>query len=244
MRDSGIDDDRPSAKLNAAKGYRPKGLYAVEPAEPIRWSAKAGNASAYTTVKDELKFVRGLMDDRFLSAKLRDTMFDLGARVGYGWFKSNSTRFGQPVYSMNGRSPGFASAVVYVPKEKLFVAAFSNIYASVPTDIGYDITAIALGQPYQPITLQTSVAPASLQGLPASFRFPHDFYQPDALVRVTAAEGQVTLHWPTGDTSALIPVGADRYIDRNYWVMVEVQRDSAGRIVRLKYDRFTGGKTD
>ena len=239
MTDSGIDDDR-SAVPGAAFGYKPEGLYGLAPAERIHWSGKAGNASAYTTVADELKFVQGMVAGDFLSPQLRAIVFDLGTRVGYGWFKSNNTRFGQPVYSMNGRSPGFASAMVYVPGEKLFVAAFSNIYASVPADIGYDIAAMTLGLPYEPLALQTAVAPASLIGLPAAFRFPADFYQPNAVVRVAAADGQVSLHWPTGDTSPLIPVGPDRYIDRNYWVVVEVERDAAGRIVRLKYDRFAG----
>ena len=239
MTDSGIDDDRRPVP-GAAIGYKPEGLYGLAPAERIHWSAKAGNASAYTTVADELKFVRGMVAGDFLSPRLRAIVFNLGARVGYGWFKSNHARFGQPIYAMNGRSPGFASAMVYVPREKLFVAAFSNIYASVPADIGYDIAAITLGLPYEPLALQTAVAPSSLIGLPAAFRFPADFYQPGAVVRVTAAGGQVTLRWPTGDTSPLIPIGPDRYIDRNYWVAVEVERDPAGRIVRLKYDRFAG----
>lgn len=242
MSDSGIDDDAPAAKVNAAIGYKPTGLYDLSPAERIHWSAKAGNASAYTTVEDELKFVSGLLGGDFLSERLRDIMFDLGSRVGYGWFKSNNERFGQPVYSMNGRSPGFASAVVYVPRERLFVAAFSNVYASVPADIAYDIGAITLGLPYEPLSLQTAAAPESLGGLPASFTFPKDFYQPNAVVRVAASDGQVMLHWPTGDVSPLIPVGPDRYIDRNYWVSVEAQRDDAGRIVQLKYDRFTGDR--
>ena len=56
-------------------------------------------AQPYTTAGDELKFVTGVVGERFLSAPLRDAMFDLGSRVGYGWFKSNSSRFGETVYS-------------------------------------------------------------------------------------------------------------------------------------------------
>ena len=238
MRDSGIDDD--SAIRNVASGYQPKGLYDLERADRIHWSAKAGNGSAYTTAGDELKFVRGLYRDDFLKPELRDTMFNLDARVGYGWFKSNSSRFGQPVYSMNGRAPGFASAMAYLPNEQLFVAAFSNIYASVPADMAYDIAALALGKPYEKLSLQTKTDLASLAGLPASFRFPKDFYQPDAVVKVEAADGSAMLHWPSGDSSVLIPTSKDHYIDRNYWVAVEVLRDSAGKITQLKYDRFSG----
>ena len=243
MADSGIDDDRAEARLNSAKGYKPIGLYDLGAAEPIHWSAKAGNGSAYTTAGDELKFVQALVGTEFLSPKLRDATFDLGTRVGYGWFKSNSTRFGEPVYSMNGRAPGFSSAVAYLPQQALFVVALSNVYASVPADMAYDIAAQMLGRPYQALTLQRSTDPAALSGLPASFQFAKDFYQPNALVRLTSADGAVTLHWPSGDTSALIPLGKDRFIDRSYWVPVEFQRDSGGAITALKYDRFTGEPT-
>lgn len=243
MSDSGIDDDRPDARVKSAKGYKPIGLYDLGAAEPIHWSAKAGNGSAYTTVGDELKFVRALVGSDFLSPKLRETMFDLGARVGYGWFKSNSTRFGEALYSMNGRAPGFSSAVAYFPQRALFVVTLSNVYASVPTDMAYDIAAQMLGRPYEALTLQKSTDPAALSGLPASFQFAKDFYQPNALVRVTSADGAVNLHWPSGDTSALIPLGKDRFIDRSYWVPVELQRDPGGAITGLKYDRFTGEPT-
>lgn len=238
MTESGIDDDRRIAR--AATGYEPKGLYEVARADRIRWSAKAGNASAYTTASDELKFVQGLYRDDFMPPQLRQAMFDLGSRVGYGWFKSNSTRFGQPVYSMNGRAPGFASAMIYVPREQLLVVALSNIYASVPADITSEIAAMTLGKPFEALSLKREVEKASLAGLPAAFQFPKDFYQSSAIVRVSAMDGSVTLAWPSGDMSVLIPTAKDRYIDRAYWVPVEVLRDAKGEILRLKYDRFIG----
>lgn len=240
MTNSGIDDDRSSARFNAALGYQPQGLYDVVPADRIHWSAKGGNASAYTTAADELKFLRGLFRNDFLKPRSRDAMFDLGSRTGYGWFKSTNGRFGPLVYSMNGRAPGFASAMIYIPKERLLVVALSNIYASVPAEMAAEIAAITLGKPYNSLNLKTKIDHASLDGLPASFRFPKDFYQPNALVRLSANEARVTLHWPTGDTSALIPTAKDKFIDRSYWVPVEIERDAAGQIMKLKYDRFEG----
>ena len=93
---------------------------------------------------------------------------------------------------MNGRAPGFASAIVYLPEKQLLIVVLSNVYASVPTDMGYEIAALALGRPFEPLQLKTQVDSASLAGLPASFRFPKDFYQPDALVRLAATQGRVT----------------------------------------------------
>lgn len=240
MNDSGIDDDSPTAFRRAAKGYQPTGVYGIEAAQPIHWSAKAGNASAYSTAADELKFVNGMLGDRFLSARLRSLVFDTGSRVGYGWFKSRSTRFGQPVYSMNGRSPGFSSADAYLTQDRLFVVVLSNLYNSAPSDISLDVAAMLSERPYQRLTLKTVVDPNTLAGMPASFQFQKDFYQPSALMRLHATDGEAFLDWPSGTRSALIPTSKDHFIDRNFWVPVEIVRDGAGHIEQIKYDRFTG----
>jgi CubicO group peptidase (beta-lactamase class C family) len=240
MDDSGIDDDEPAAARNAAKGYQPAGLYDIKSADPIHWSAKAGNASAYTTAADELKFASGLLGDKFLSGRLRGLVFDTGSRVGYGWFKSLSGRFGQAVYSMNGRSPGFSSAVAFLSKDRFLVVVLSNLYDSAPSDVSLDVAAILSGRPYERLTLKTAVDPDTLAGMPASFQFQKDFYQPNALLHLTVTKGQVSLDWPSGTRSALIPISKDHFMDRNFWVPVEIVRDDAGRIQQLKYDRFTG----
>jgi CubicO group peptidase (beta-lactamase class C family) len=244
MNDSGIDDDAPARARHAAKAYQPTGLYDIAPAASIHWSAKAGNGSAYATAADELKFVRGMLGDRFLSAHLRGLVFDIESQVGYGWFKSRSKRFDQPVYSMNGRSPGFSSAVAYLTRDRVFVVVLSNLYDSAPSDISLDVAAILSCRPYQRLTLKTSPDPATLPGMPANFQFQKDFYQPNAMLRLHANNGRVSLDWPSGTRSALIPTSKDHFMDRNFWVPVEIVRDGAGRIQELKYDRFTGQRTN
>jgi D-alanyl-D-alanine carboxypeptidase len=240
MNDSGIDDDSPSAARNVAKGYQPAGLYGVEPADPIHWSAKAGNGSAYSTASDELKFATALLGDKFLSPGLRSAAFDIDSGVGYGWFKARSKRFGQAVYSMNGRSPGFSSAVAYLTRDRLLVLVLSNLYDSAPSDVSLDVAAMLSGHAYEPLTLKTSLDASSLEGLPVSFQFDKDFYVPNALVRMDAPKGHVSLDWPTGIHSALIPTSKDHFMDRNFWVRVEIVRDGTGRIEQLKYGPFTG----
>ncbi|HEX5237035.1 MAG TPA: serine hydrolase domain-containing protein [Sphingomicrobium sp.] len=240
MNDSGIDDDSPANLRNAAKGYQPTGVYGIEPAAPIHWSAKAGNASAYSTTADELKFVRGMLGEKFLSARLRNIVFDMASRVGYGWFKSKSERFGQAVYSMNGRSPGFSSAEAYLTQDRLLVVVLSSLYNSAPSDVSLDVAAMLSWRPYRRLTLKTVVDPETLAGMPASFQFQKDFYQPSALLHLHAIDGQVSLDWPSGTRSALIPTSKDHFMDRNYWVPVDIVRGPAGQIQQLKYDRFTG----
>ena len=104
------------------------------------------------------------------------------------------------------------------------MVALSNLYASFTPDIADNVTAILLGRPYQPLALKTATDPGSLSGLPARFQFPSDFDQPSAIVQLTADRGEVAVKWPSGDSSPLIPIAPDRYIDRAYGVPVDVIR--------------------
>jgi len=68
---SGADDDSKSNVMRMAKGYQPEGTYELIPASTIHWSAKAGNASVYTTAADEARLVSNIFSGRFLSAASR-----------------------------------------------------------------------------------------------------------------------------------------------------------------------------
>ena len=240
MKDSGIDDDRkPPRASSMAVGYSPVGVRDLKPAEAIHWSGKTGNGSAYSTVLDEQKWLQGLVNGRFLLPASRSLILDVTEREGYGWFKAHNKRFDAPLYYMNGRAPGFASAIAYFPQQQLSLIVLSNIYASVTTDLAYDVAALTLGKPatsFRPINLSTQ----ELSGAEGVFRFGKDFYQPEAALRLRVENNDAFLQWPQGSVSALIPVGNDRFIDRSYWVVVELVRSPESQAVRLKYDHFVG----
>lgn len=237
MAEAAIDDDRP-LRGAVAGGYQPAGVYGIEPATAIHWSAKAGNASVVLSARDEARWVRALVLGGFLKPASRDAVLNPAERVGFGWFKSQSKRFGQPAYSMNGRAPGFASYVLYLPNERLTVVALSNIYSSSTTPLGDDVAALSLGRPvegFHPLAGKVAIAEA-----PLGFRFGADFYQPNALLHLAADSDGWVLRWPDQSLTPLIPVGPDRFVDRAYWQDVVLQRDAQGRLTGLTYDRFTG----
>lgn len=232
------DDDAPATDM--AQGYAPAGAFGLEPARAIHWSGKAGNASIYTTAADHARFVRALTRGPFLSPAMRAAMFDAEDRAGFGWFKAKSQTFGQLTYSMNGRSPGFSSYVLHIPAERLTVLAFSNIYSSATTDVGFGVAKIVMGKPVERFSPSAPLSEAALRRAEGAFKFASDFYQPDALVRIGAANGELALRWPSGDVSPLIPAGPDQFIDRAYWETVTLKRDGAGRATGLTYGRFEG----
>lgn len=237
MAGSGADDDRPLGP-GTARGYAPQGVSGLGPADPLHWSAKTGNGSIFTTAGDEARWVNALVAGKALSAASRDAMLDPAERVGFGWFKSVSKRFDEPIAYMNGRSPGFGAFVAWLPRERLTVVALSNVYSSSTTTIGLDVAALALGRPAPPFKPAAPTAPAGDLG--ARFAFGPDFFQANAQLQLTALPDGRALTWPDGSVSPLIQTGPDRFIDRAYWEEVAIRRDAAGRPTALAYDRFEG----
>jgi D-alanyl-D-alanine carboxypeptidase len=235
-----VDDDSETRAPELAQGYQPLGVRELQPASGIRWSAKAGNASVCTTAGDEARWVRTLFRGNALGAS-RSAVLDASPRVGYGWFRGADTRFNETAYYMNGRAPGYSSFVLYLPAERLTVIAFSNIYSSATTTIGYDVASIVLGLPhsaFQPARLP--LEPSALATSTGTFQFGADFYQKNAKIDLFARDSALSLRWPSGDVSALIPMANDQFVDRSYWEPVRVERDSSGRPSILVYDRYRG----
>ena len=142
---------------------------------------------------------------------------------------------------MNGRAPGFASFVLYLPREHATVVVFSNIYSSATTNIGYDVAAMALGLPYETFhPSDPAPSPAALKTCTGTFRFGPDFYQANAEVILTVEATELLMRWPSGETSPLIPLKRDHYVDRAYWEEVRIERDAAGLPITVVYDDFRG----
>ena len=236
-----IDDDGLASNADIAKGYQPSGTSGLEPATPIHWSGKTGNASVVTTAREQALWTRAVFGNRLLKQASREAILDTSQKPGYGWFRTLSPRFHEIVYYMNGRAPGFTSFMLYLPREQMTLVVFSNIYSSATTDIGNDIAAIALGLPFQAFkTRNPPPSPQEMRSCVGSFKFGPDFYQKDAEVNLTATDTELSLHWPSGDISPLIPLAPDRFIDRAYWEEVRLERGTDGHPTALIYDRFRG----
>jgi CubicO group peptidase (beta-lactamase class C family) len=238
---SGVDEDSIVHDAHMAKGYEPEGSYGLKSATEIHWSAKTGNASVYTTAANEARWVEALFRGHALSPASRAAILDTSRKVGYGWMRGENKRFGETVYYMNGRAPGFASFVLYLPGAQMTVVLLSNIYSSATTTIGYGVAALSMGLPYEPLHLKDPApTPAELKTCEGKFQFSADFYQPNAEVGLIAKDRELSMRWPDGSTSPLIPVSADHFVDRSYWEDVKIERDASGKPYALMYDRFQG----
>jgi hypothetical protein len=61
-----------------------------------------------------------------------------------------------------------------------------------------------------------------LQGSAGTFQFGADFYQPNARITLSATGSELQLKWPSGDSSPLIPLDQDRFMDRSYWQEIKL----------------------
>ena len=235
---SSIDDDRGVAE--EARGYAPEGVDGLTAAPAIHWSGKSGNASVCTSAEDEARWVKTLLHGNLLSESSRKAMFDTAPDTGYGWMKRENREMKEQAFYMNGRAPGFSSFVLYLPREELTVVVLSNVYSSATTTMGYDVAQVALGRASEPLRLGAPLSAEALKSYKGVFAFGDDFYQPNGRLELKPTVGYVSLEWPGGGASALIPVGKDRFMDRSYWEPVVVERDASGTAVALRYGEFRG----
>jgi D-alanyl-D-alanine carboxypeptidase len=236
MHDSGIDDDSPIGGA-VAQGYQVNGTFGLKPAPTIHWSALPGNGSAYTTISDEWKWLRGVVHGKLLSESSRKAMLE--ARQGYGWDQaSKSERLGEMVFLANGRVTGFSSIMEYLPNEDIAVIALTNIEHDANPSIIPEATALLMGKSYQAFDYHT-VPPAVVGHPSGDFVFGPDFYRPSATLRVVSDANGVTLIWPQRD-APLLPIGKDKFMDRFYWSKTTIIRGADGEPSALEFGKFRG----
>jgi hypothetical protein len=94
---------------------------------------------------------------------------------------------------------------------------------------------------YERFQLRVDAAkPRELKTCTGTFQFGSDFYQANAKVTLTATGRELSMHWPSGESSALIPLGRDHFVDRSYWEEVTIERDPSGQPTALAYGHFRG----
>ena len=143
LKGSGIDTGDAGDEGRQAKGYVRDASGDLTPAPSPDWAALLGDASAYATTRDALRWLNAFFDDGFVSAASRQTMLD----SGYGGFLADSRTFGEPLYRQASNGHGFSSFVACLPKHGVTVIVFGNVEGEGTERIGDRLTAIALQAP-------------------------------------------------------------------------------------------------
>jgi D-alanyl-D-alanine carboxypeptidase len=145
MHDTGVDS-RPLVLKDRAYNYGlQKGEYVI--AQYIDMSAVYAAGSIYSTVEDLLKWDNALYTEKILPQESFKRMWTpVKSNYGFGW--TITQRWGKKVITHNGGLPGCTTTIEHHPETKLFMAVLCNLEGSPMQRVCTDLSAIALGEPY------------------------------------------------------------------------------------------------
>jgi CubicO group peptidase (beta-lactamase class C family) len=221
-----------------SKGYKAIGATEIEQARDINWTVKTGNGSLYSTAYDLMRFTRALFNAQIINENsLNEVVTSHIDNTGYGWFVR--PRHGKKQIHMNGRSPGYTSAISYFPSEDLTVIVLSNNYIPVPTRMTISISAMALGEPYRNIISgEGKTHSKTASKVVGKYKFGPDFYQPNKTLNVIYDDGYLKTEFGVFLHSTQM-----QFINRDYWADVEFKDGPRGSMI-MDYYGFQGKKID
>ncbi len=188
----------------------------LTPVPALALSAPQGDAWLVSTVDDLYRFSRTIEgSDRASLAEVED---------GYGCGWVVDTAFERPRMRHNGILPGFVSEFHRFPDDKLSIIVLSNLDRARMGNIARDLTAIALGEPFD-MPVRGSVVTltdAQLAGLLGSYRTTEGLpltvrKEPDYVVAELEGHYQAGLipmsptemYFPMADGRAIFTLGPD-----------------------------------
>lgn len=173
MTGSGCEDASVIVK-NRASGYtRVEGVLTNAPYIDVGFTGGAG--AFYSTVDDLLRWDRALSSNTLLDAASTAKLFTaVQNEYGYGWWVQ--TKLGRRVEWHGGNAPGLVAQITRYPKERLFIAALSNVWSSADRSqvraMSNELAALMLGEPYELPRKheQRALAPAAYDAYVGEYR--------------------------------------------------------------------------
>jgi CubicO group peptidase (beta-lactamase class C family) len=138
---------------NRAAAYSKKEKEFVN-AEPLSMTLPYAAGSLQSTVEDLYKWNQAIHSYKLVKKESLDKAFTPyvlsdGKKTdyGYGWSLGNIQ--GNPSIEHGGGIPGFLTMGIFLPKEDVFVAVFSNCDCNPPEEIATKLAALAIGKPFE-----------------------------------------------------------------------------------------------
>ena len=186
---------------------------------------------------------RALYGESLLSKETLARMFTAGqvssgasTRYANGWVFGELA--GHAVVWHNGGIPGFATALLRVPDQRLLVVVLSNDggHEPPPHTMARRIAAQALGVPERPPTLPAgALDTATLDG------YVGVYVDQEKVVRTVRREGgRLFAQRRGGEKAELLPIARDRFVYEDVPAQLAFQRDAQGRVSGALLDRGIG----
>jgi hypothetical protein len=195
----------------------------LEPVPHLPLAPPAGDAGLYSTVDDLYRWSRVMDGSALVPAAEASEVFTPGLQsYGFGWFVDKG--FGHRRCWHNGILPGHVSEIIKFPGDSITIVLMSNLDRTRLDRIARDVSAIALGTPYDPPVRGTVVTLAREQiaALEGNYRMADGrllTVRQGADLLTAKLEGMYTagliplspaeFYFPLGDGKAIFTLGPD-----------------------------------
>lgn len=230
-----------------ALGYNPIGLRQLDVARQYDYSIVTGAGSLYSTTGDLLAWVRTQNDQQLFDAATSDSLVPgAGTALAYAW--NVGVQLDRPAIMLTGwDGVGFGARLVHYPREGITVVVLANLnMSSIAGEVADKVAAAAFGAPVDSLELleKPREAPGVLaRDYAGVYRFGDDFYVPGSTIEFIERDGQLIVPAaPQVPEGGLLPLADGSFIHRQQWFRVRFDRDAAGNVSGISYDRFRASK--
>ena len=171
---------------------------------------------AYKLVKKES------LDKAFTKYKLTDGK---ETEYGYGWGLGNIQ--GSPTIGHGGGIPGFLTQSIYLPKEDVFVAVFSNCGCNPPFDIGDKMATLAIGKTI-PTHTEIKVDASILEPYIGDYEI-----TPKLILTVTKEQNRLFTQATGQEKLEVFAESATTFFLKVVDAQIEFVKDDSGKVTKL-----------
>mgnify|MGYP001613008947 FL=1 len=147
---------------------------------------------------------------------------------GYGWMMT--TVQGHPCVEHGGGINGFATAVMRLPQDHVYVAVLSNRDAGppAPSDVALRLAALAIGSPYRdPVAVK--LAPGQLEPLTGVYQL-----GPNERRVITREGDRLFSQRSGGEKREIFALAADEFFFKGTETRLSFVRDAAGKVTAVR----------
>jgi CubicO group peptidase (beta-lactamase class C family) len=216
-----------------ASGYAP-GKDGVVNSEFLSMLLPYAAGSIQSTVEDLFKWNQALHSYKLVKKETLDRAFTeykllngKGTSYAYGWFLSGLQ--GSPTIEHGGGINGFLTNAIYLPREDVFVALFTNSTIKAPDFTSQKMAALAIGKPL--IINKIVLTEAELDEYTGIYTD-----EEEKEVTVSREGTDLFVLRSGGQGRKMIPAGKDKFFFEDSFTTATFKRDASGKIVSALYD--------
>ena len=201
-------------------------------ADPLSMTQPYAAGSLQSTVEDLYKWNQAIHSYKLVKKESLDKAFtpyvlSTGKKTdyGYGWSLGNIQ--GSPTIEHGGGINGFLTMGIYLPKEDVFVAVFSNCDCNGPDNVAAKLGALAIGKPldYKESIADTN-AMKQLTGV-------YEMEGSDDKRYISYSEGKLYSQRNRNTKFNIKPYEKDKYFFESMMNTIEFVRNNSGNVEKL-----------